>query len=112
MERKAKTIKEFLKAMLWMYENTLEWTQGSKFKNKKSEIILDITKETPHSACLVGCACLVDIDYDSDLRNNVYSKIRSHLNLPFGGIPAWNDSNKTKKEDVIRLLKNLIKKCN
>lgn len=100
---RAKTVKETLKAMLWMYENTLEWTQKSTWRNILGEPVYNLGVDI-HSACLYGNLSLVDTDAGINMKTQ--DALRS---LTGHSLVLWNDSSLRSKKDVIDLLKKLIK---
>lgn len=118
METIAKTGKEVLKAMLWLYENRLEHLKGDFFSDKDGidigyESIVNIDQESKSltdyaknikCACLSGCLSLIRTE--GTARYDAGFILREEVKVP---IPVWNDSPDTSKQDVIKLLKKLTK---
>jgi hypothetical protein len=99
---KAKTIKQVLEAILWMYENTLEWTQRAAWRNKKGAVVYGLNSDI-HSACLLGAIILVKKE------DVLGSSVSSYLNgLVNDTVASWNDRDGRTKQEVIALLKKAI----
>jgi hypothetical protein len=95
---KAQTPKQVLQAVLWMYENSLDWIQGSfRTYNDLGKI---------KGACLVSAVFLVEAD--SEFLFEAGDLLRRDAIIKYGVI-TWNDEPGRTKEHVISLLKRVIK---
>lgn len=123
METIAKTGKEVLKAMLWLYENRLDHLKCWFFagKNDRSgrfqisffhmmdacngkHTTIDVANKLD-SACLSGCLALIRTN------DSTRKYARDLLIHEIGdSIPDWNDDPIRTKQDVIDLLRKLIDK--
>ncbi|HEY5268185.1 MAG TPA: hypothetical protein VII94_03545 [Candidatus Saccharimonadales bacterium] len=103
---KAKTAKQVLQAMLWMYENTLGWTQGFSLTDKNNRpISIHDPGKLVANACLSGALQLVECDCCTHMsaRQAIFIEIMEF-------IPTWNDYPGRKKSEVTKLLKKVISK--
>lgn len=103
---KAKTAKEVLQAVLWMYESgKLGWIQRDSYQRVTGEHTSSIIPSAEvKAACLAGAIELVERD-----NNMCYWNARSALMQKTGrAIITFNDNSSTTKDDVIKLLKETI----
>jgi hypothetical protein len=112
---KAKTGKQVLKAMLWMYENGLGWTQNFSYKDSKGSYYMreDLFKNglKSGSACLSGCIGLTECE--GTARVQACKLLNQALGLPthnmYNNFVGWNDCSNTTKEKVLEALRKAIK---
>lgn len=107
-ENKINPIKETLIAMYKMYQDGLEWHQGTFFRDKNGLVLsVNSTKENIHSACLLGCLSLVKLE-DYMLHHNVCLKIKEEVKTD---VATYNDFKTTCKNSVLNMLQKVIDNC-
>src|SRR5665213_308374 len=107
---KAETPKQLLMGMKSLYDGGLKHCRWTSYANKQGRIICDPKKESPTSACMLGCFYLIDADVD--VRQETYDIIEQKLILSHrckeGKMSFWNDDGKITKQDVVDFLQEII----
>jgi hypothetical protein len=109
MSTKAKTVKEVLIATKYIIEH-MDWHQGRKYRDNNGAPLLKSDpnfKKDLASVCLLGGLDLVEAD--SKLITRAEIILRDHCGgYPSGGIVAFNDYSGRTKEEVIKMLDEVI----
>jgi hypothetical protein len=107
----AKTVKEVLVAMVWMFENKLGHCKKMFFADSNGERLymseVGVGKVVPACADIEGCLYLVDADFD--IKMAVISLIENDMDCR---TKQYNDMDCRTKQDVLQLLKNAIDSIN
>lgn len=105
IDRPATNLKEYFTAMLYMYENNIDWCQHGTIIPYDYDNVSEI-----ESACLIGCSSLVLVEDEpienKALKDKAYKVMKSEIGL----VSYWNDTPGRTKEDVIAFLKSMITK--
>jgi len=100
-QSQAKTGKDVIKAMIWLYENRLAWTPDCAYRDHSGTPIM-YADDSVASASLYGCINLVNATKKAkhDAANMLY-KTSCNWNNSFTN---WNDIHNHTKHDVVSFL--------
>jgi hypothetical protein len=107
---KATTVKEGLIAVKWILEN-VGWSQRALFRDKQGEYMPYCELKNLGSCCLWGAILLVETEtiINHGMQDLVSSVIRDETG--FGGIAYYNDKFSIKKQDVIDVVDEAIRRA-